>query len=196
MASVKTINPAPSNAVLNPAGRFYSQSHLRSKQVGFWRRCGINKKSNKSFTLLELLIAIIILGILASIAIPIYTNAIEQKKGEVCINNMRTICTAWRIYNIKNTPYFGGEWLNVQGPSGINQKFNIFIDEKNFGNDNAPKFYFFIGESEGNAYLALSAYRISTGITQEIVCNYYYNKTENNYTWSGTWFDTHSPPTD
>lgn len=153
-------------------------------------------KRKTGFTLLELLIVIIILGILAAVAMPIYTNAVEKRKGEVCINNMYAIFAAWHIYNIKNSPGYlpteSDEWLNI---STINQRFNIKIDERNFGSVIAPQFSFCTGGTGDNRNLRLVTNRIrGTYQDRNIICFYFYpnaqaNETGQNvtYDWRGAW---------
>lgn len=92
------------------------------------------KKKNIGFTLLELIIAIVILGILASLAIPRYFNVAEQERGEACIYNMRLIATAWEIYNMRNaTPYANNPDIVFCPIDTINSDLGIGITENYFG---------------------------------------------------------------
>jgi len=56
----------------------------------------------KGFTLLELLIVVIILGILASIALPQYTSTIEKARSGEAIINVGSIRTALDRYWYQN----------------------------------------------------------------------------------------------
>lgn len=49
------------------------------------------KKSDKGFTLVELMVVVLIIGILVAIAIPIFNNASKQAKIKTCQANIRTI---------------------------------------------------------------------------------------------------------
>jgi len=55
-------------------------------------------KSKKGFTLVELMVVIIILGILVAIAIPIYNNVTKSAKENACAANIRTIQSAVQMY--------------------------------------------------------------------------------------------------
>ena len=61
----------------------------------------MNKRSEKGFTLLEALVAIIIIGILISIAAPIYNTAVEQARLDSAAGNLKTIWSAQRAYWLK-----------------------------------------------------------------------------------------------
>jgi len=50
------------------------------------------------FTLIELLVVIAIIAILMAILIPALNRAREQGKRAVCLNNVRSLTTAWVMY--------------------------------------------------------------------------------------------------
>ena len=58
-------------------------------------------KSNKGFTLIELVVVIAILGILAGIAIPRFMDATATARGAKIVADLRTIDSAIMIYNAK-----------------------------------------------------------------------------------------------
>jgi type II secretion system protein G len=58
-------------------------------------------KSNKGFTLIELVVVIAILGILAGIAIPRFMDATATARGAKIVADMRTIDSAIMMYNAK-----------------------------------------------------------------------------------------------
>jgi prepilin-type N-terminal cleavage/methylation domain-containing protein len=49
------------------------------------------KKSNKGFTLVEIMIVVAIIGLLAAIAIPSFVNARTKSQTNACINNLRQV---------------------------------------------------------------------------------------------------------
>lgn len=62
-------------------------------------------KSEKGFTLVELMVVVIILGILVAIAIPIFNNVTGDAKANVCASNIRTINGAINMYYANEGKY-------------------------------------------------------------------------------------------
>lgn len=52
------------------------------------------KKNKQGFTLVEIMIVVLIIGLLAAIAIPSFTRARERARTNTCINNLRQIMSA------------------------------------------------------------------------------------------------------
>ena len=68
----------------------------------------IDKKSNKGFTLIEILISMAILGILAAIAIPAYTGYIKVARMSEAHNNLAALRLAEEENYLENNEYFFG----------------------------------------------------------------------------------------
>jgi prepilin-type N-terminal cleavage/methylation domain-containing protein len=62
--------------------------------------------SKNSFTLIELLVVIIIIGILASIALPNFGPAREKAMDNEAKANIKLIIAAERIYRMENDAYY------------------------------------------------------------------------------------------
>lgn len=59
----------------------------------------------QGFTLLELLIVIVIVGVLTAVAIPSFTKMIERAKADQAITYLRVIRTGEKIYYASHTGY-------------------------------------------------------------------------------------------
>jgi prepilin-type N-terminal cleavage/methylation domain-containing protein len=59
-------------------------------------------RNAKGFTLIELMIVVLIIGILAAIAVPNYFSLHENSKRASCISNQRNIVQAATLYGIEN----------------------------------------------------------------------------------------------
>lgn len=63
------------------------------------------KRTNSGFTLVEIMIVVLIIGLLAAIAIPAFGRARERTRRNACINNLRQIDSAkeqWAMENNKD----------------------------------------------------------------------------------------------
>lgn len=82
-----------------------------------------NKLSNKGFTLVELIITVAIIGILASIAIPAYTDYVNKARATDATGTLADMRVRMEQYFQDNRTYVGGP---TAAPSGANTQFFAF----------------------------------------------------------------------
>jgi type II secretory pathway pseudopilin PulG len=90
------------------------------------RRQG-DKSKNKSFTLLEIVFTIVIIGILLAIFLPVMSSiklAAQKVKDQ---SNLKTIAAAWKTYTVDNNwgtiiPYNGFELLHYLSGGSLQKK--------------------------------------------------------------------------
>ncbi len=65
------------------------------------------------FTLLEIMIVVAVIGLLAALAIPMFSKAREDSQRIACINNLRQMAAAKELAAMANN------WGNSDGPGSI-----------------------------------------------------------------------------
>ncbi len=88
-------------------------------------------KTRKGFTLVEILIVVIILGILAAIVIPQFTNASEEARLSSLKSNLQSIRAQLQLYRMKNDAF----------PVAANFETLMTKDPNNGGATGAPFLY-------------------------------------------------------
>ena len=81
------------------------------------------RRNSKGFTLVEILIVVIILGILAAIVIPQFTNASTDAKKNSLTSQLQTIRSQIELYKLQHNellPDFAGkQWLQMTGQTNV-----------------------------------------------------------------------------
>ncbi len=92
----------------------------------------------KAFTLLEVITVILILGILATMAVPMFIKSIETAKNKEAVAALRLIRTAERLYYLEYENYIAAsttEEINTKLDLAIeseNWKFDVSVSGSNF----------------------------------------------------------------
>jgi general secretion pathway protein G len=90
------------------------------------------------FTLVEILIVVLILGILAGVVIPQFSNASEDSRCgalEEQLHTVRTAISAYRLDHMDTWPDLSGGWTplltqtNAQGGTGSGPLFGPYLTE-------------------------------------------------------------------
>lgn len=109
----------------------------------------------RAFTLLELLIVILILGILAATALPNFTKLVEKSKADQAATYLRVIRTGEKIYWADNSAYTGNP---VWTAGGINSALKTEITDENY-------LFSLTCDTSGSAFLAMAKRRTNTSQT-------------------------------
>lgn len=82
----------------------------------------VKRNTNKGFTLVELLVVVVIIGILAAIALPNFIGAQTKAKGAAVKGNMRTVQIASESYATDAGGQYGATPTDIlpYGPGGAN----------------------------------------------------------------------------
>ncbi len=63
----------------------------------------MNTKSKKGFTLVEIMIVVVIIGLLAAMAIPAFQKVRENAVGKAMVNDARQLASAAQQYMLENS---------------------------------------------------------------------------------------------
>ena len=141
-------------------------------------------KKRKGFTLIELMVVILIVGILAAVAIPIMRGRIDAAKWSEGRAGAGSIRTAARAFCAEKGPDWGGTWANV---TLANLGFNITAAAESGDLDGK----YFSDEAYAVAFTAYDTYTVTVTPGSSL------NRTEKPTTPSvitlnqaGTWVET------
>src|SRR3989338_4189286 len=69
---------------------------------------------NRAFTIIELLVVIVIIGIIAALLVPALGKARESARSAMCANNLRQLGLAIHMYIDEHNFMFPGEFYYIQ----------------------------------------------------------------------------------
>lgn len=86
----------------------------------------MTRNNEKGFTLIELMIVIAIIGILAAIAIPQFTNYKKRAGNSASMSDLKNLATAQEVYNTDNNTYTS-TIANLSGAGFIGASKNVTV---------------------------------------------------------------------
>lgn len=121
----------------------------------------------KGFTLLEIIIVIVVLGILATLGLPAYNNTIENSKSRICQANLDALKVALDIYAMDHDIMPGS--LSELPAEYINKAYASIMQRKDAWKIKLA--YFIVGlQEKGFAYASPFIKDLAKGNMKMITC--------------------------
>lgn len=76
-------------------------------------------KQDKGFTLIELLVVVVIIGILAAIAIPVFLNQRQKAADSATKSDLKNAATVMETYFVDNQTYVGVPTTSFETSKGV-----------------------------------------------------------------------------
>ena len=98
----------------------------------------------KGFTLMELVVVVVIMGIVVGVAVPSYESAIYNATAKEAVSNLRSMYAGFQVYKMKN----GAAPLGTTDVSLIDSRLNLELEEVDFDYILGANPTFYIGQAK------------------------------------------------
>ena len=112
----------------------------------------------KAFTLLELLVVVLIIGILAAVAVPQYQKAVEKSRMTEAVSLVRAIANANQVFFMANGRYatqYEMELLDIEVPGSLTTALG--------GKRIKTKYFIYSPNTDGGGALAVAQHVAQNG---------------------------------
>jgi prepilin-type N-terminal cleavage/methylation domain-containing protein/prepilin-type processing-associated H-X9-DG protein len=126
--------------------------------------------NNRRFTLIELLVVVAIIGILASLLLPVLGKARQQARGSICVSHLKQIGLAMESYTSDNEQFYpqGFKRQTWLGQEGTNWPYKIAVTQRPLNT--------YLGYNTNGKLVPLADCPITSGLTNTFTTRgtYYY----------------------
>ena len=125
----------------------------------------------RAFTLLEIIVVVIIVGILASLGIANYSGTKEKAIGKEAIANLKMVAAAEKVYRLETGSYYPADGSTISSLTTINSDLKLSLTDRNW-------VYSIVGGAGGGSFEAI-ANRQDAGSSYPN-CEYYLRHNDSN----------------